>query len=64
MLLLVSALDLMVAYICMELQALCFFVMACTKRYTTLSLEAGVKYFILSAYASALILFGFSWTFG
>ena len=45
-------------YLAIELQSLCFYIMASFKSNNNYSLEAGVKYFILGAFSSGLLLFG------
>eukprot|EP01093_Parvamoeba_rugata_P008584 TRINITY_DN2446_c0_g1_i1.p1 TRINITY_DN2446_c0_g1~~TRINITY_DN2446_c0_g1_i1.p1 ORF type:complete len:111 (-),score=17.92 TRINITY_DN2446_c0_g1_i1:277-609(-) len=51
-------------YLAIELQSLCFYILATLKNYTNFSSEAGVKYFILGAFSSGLLLFGFSLLYG
>jgi len=58
MTLLVSAGDLMTLYVALELQSLCLYVLAAFHRGSSFSTEAGLKYFILGAFASGLLLFG------
>jgi NADH-quinone oxidoreductase subunit N len=53
-----SAYDFLYLYITVELQALCSYVLAASKINSKLSVEAGLKYFIVGAFASALFLFG------
>ena len=50
--------DLVGVYLALELQALCFFVLAAFKRFNEFSLEAGLKYFFLGAFASCFLLLG------
>lgn len=57
---LVSAQTLLMLYLCIELQALCFYVLASYKRQSLISVEAGLKYFSLSAMASGMLLAGFT----
>ena len=64
MLFLVSSLDFISIYLTIELQSLCFYVIACFKRNSEFSTEAGIKYFILGAFSSGLLLFGFSLIYG
>ena len=61
---LVSSYDLILAYLAIELQSLSFYVLATFKRNSAYSTEAGLKYFILGAFASGLILFGSSLIYG
>jgi NADH-quinone oxidoreductase subunit N len=56
--------DLFVIYLALELQNLCFYVLASIKRYSSFSTEAGLKYFLLGAFSSSLFLFGVSIIYG
>jgi NADH-quinone oxidoreductase subunit N len=60
----VSASDLMSLYVGLELQSLSGYVLAAFLRYDTRSSEAGLKYFVLGALASGILLFGVSLTYG
>lgn len=62
--LLISSSDLLSAYLAIELQALSFYVLASFQRRSVFSTEAGLKYFILGAFSSGLILYGFSLIYG
>lgn len=64
MLLMVSAYDLITLYLTIELQSLCFYVMAASKRDSEFSTEAGLKYFLLGAFSSGILLFGCSLVYG
>nr|YP_009317546.1 NADH dehydrogenase subunit 2 [Gelidium sclerophyllum]AOX48998.1 NADH dehydrogenase subunit 2 [Gelidium sclerophyllum] len=64
MLLIVKAYDLLSIYLTLELQALIFYILASFKRTSEFSTEAGLKYFVLGAFASALLLFGSSLIYG
>lgn len=64
MMLMVSANDFLSAYMGLELQSLALYVMATMRRDHTLAAEAGIKYFILGALASGLLLFGVSLIYG
>jgi len=55
----VAANDLLTFYISLEIQALAFYVMATIKKSAAAS-EAGLKYFIIGSFSSALLLFGIS----
>ena len=59
-----SAYDLLSLYLAIELQSLCFYILATLKNYTNFSSEAGIKYFILGAFSSGLLLFGSSIIYG
>jgi NADH-quinone oxidoreductase subunit N len=60
----VSAGDLMSLYIGLELQSLSAYVLAAFQRNDNRSAEAGLKYFVLGALASGILLFGMSLTYG
>ena len=60
MLFLASASDLICVYLAIELQSLCFYVLAGLKRNSEFSTEAGLKYFLLGAFSSGILLFGCS----
>lgn len=62
--LLCSANDFLTAYLALELQSLAFYVLASFKKNSAFSVDAGVKYFILGAFASSLFLFGSSLLYG
>jgi len=48
----------------LELQSFCFYILASLKRYSNLSIEAALKYFILGSFSSAILLFGISLIYG
>ncbi len=60
MMIMISANDLMLLYLSIELQSLSLYVMVALKRDSTRSSEAALKYFILGSIASAIILYGSS----
>jgi proton-translocating NADH-quinone oxidoreductase chain N len=64
MMILVSSYDLLPFYLAIELQSLCFYVLAASKRHSEFSTEAGLKYFLLGAFSSGILLFGFSLIYG
>ena len=64
MLLLVASYDLISLYLALELQSLCLYVLASFKRGSAYSTEAGLKYFIVGAFSSGLLLFGCSLIYG
>jgi NADH-quinone oxidoreductase subunit N len=57
-LLLISCYDLFSIYLLLELQALCFYIIAGIKRNSTFSTEAALKYFITGSFFSCIFLFG------
>jgi NADH-quinone oxidoreductase subunit N len=64
MLMMVSANDLIALYLGLELQNLALYVIAAFRRDNVKSSEAGLKYFVLSALASGLLLYGASLLYG
>ena len=64
MMVMISSNDLIVFYIGLELQSLSLYVLAALNRNSLLSSEAGIKYFILGALSSGLLLFGISYIYG
>ncbi len=60
----VSARDLLTLYIGLELNSLAAYVLAAFLRDDTKSSEAGLKYFVLGALASGILLFGMSLVYG
>ena len=64
MMVMVSSNDLLLMFIGLELQSLGLYVLAALNRNSLLSSEAGIKYFILGALSSGLLLFGISYIYG
>ncbi|MEM8980187.1 MAG: NADH-quinone oxidoreductase subunit NuoN [Pseudomonadota bacterium] len=64
MMVMVSAGDLMALYMGLELQSLSLYVVASLRRDSVKSTEAGLKYFVLGALSSGLLLYGASLTYG
>ncbi len=64
MMTMVSASDLIVLYMGLELQSLALYVVAAFRRDSVRSTEAGLKYFVLGALSSGLLLYGASLTYG
>ena len=60
----VSAGDLLTLYVGLELQSLAAYVLASFMRRDTRSAEAGLKYFVLGALASGILLYGISLLYG
>jgi NADH-quinone oxidoreductase subunit N len=58
MMLLVSSNDFVMLYLAVELLSLSFYVLAAIKRDSQHSTEAALKYFLLGALSSGLLLFG------
>jgi len=64
MMLMVSANDLISLYLGLELQSLALYVIAAFQRESVRSTEAGLKYFVLGALSSGLLLYGASLVYG
>lgn len=64
MLFMVSSYDFISMYLAIELQSLSFYVLAASKRDSEFSTEAGIKYFLLGAFSSGILLFGCSLIYG
>jgi len=64
MAIMVSASDLLTLYVGLELQSLAAYVLASFQRTDTRSAEAGLKYFVLGALASGILLYGISLLYG
>jgi len=64
MLMMISANDLIALYVGLELQSLALYVVAAFKRDSALSAEAGLKYFVLGALSSGMLLYGASLIYG
>jgi len=61
---LVASYDMISLYLAIEMQSLCLYVLAASKKDSSFSAEAGLKYFILGSFSSALLLFGISVLYG
>src|SRR5947209_2711125 len=64
MMVMVSANDLITLYLGLELQSLALYVVAAFDRDSVRSTEAGLKYFVLGALASGMLLYGASLIYG
>ena len=64
MMMMVSAGDLMSLYMGLELQSLALYVIAALRRDSAKSSEAGLKYFVLGALSSGILLYGASLVYG
>ncbi len=64
MMLMISANDLIALYLGLELQSLSLYVVAAINRDSTRSTEAGLKYFVLGALSSGMLLYGASLIYG
>ena len=64
MMIMISSYDLIVFYMGLELQSLSLYVLVSFNRDSSRSTEAGLKYFVLSALSSGLLLYGCSLIYG
>jgi NADH-quinone oxidoreductase subunit N len=64
MMLLISAADLIALYLGLELMSLALYVVAAIDRESVTSTEAGLKYFVLGALSSGMLLYGASLIYG
>src|SRR5713226_7326509 len=64
MMVLISATDLIALYLGLELMSLCLYVLAAIQRDSVRSTEAGLKYFVLGALSSGMLLYGASLIYG
>ncbi|MGB0682789.1 MAG: NADH-quinone oxidoreductase subunit NuoN [Magnetovibrionaceae bacterium] len=64
MMMMISANNLMSLYMGLELQSLSLYILASFQRDDTRSTEAGLKYFVLGALASGMLLYGMSLVYG
>ena len=64
MMLMISANDLISLYVGLELQSLALYVTAAIRRDTVKSTESGLKYFVLGALSSGMLLYGASMIYG
>ena len=64
MMMMVSANNLLSLYLGLELQSLCLYVIAAFHRDSLRSSEAGLKYFVLGALSSGMLLYGISIIYG
>jgi len=64
MMFLSSSNELLSLYICLELTTIPLFVLAAFYKDNKLSVESGIKYFVIGAFASGLLLYGMSFLYG
>ncbi len=61
---LVSAIDFIFIFVALELVTISFYVLVSFTRKNPVTLEAGVKYLVLSALSTAFLVYGITWLFG
>jgi len=59
-----SAIDFVMIFVSLELVTISFYVLVAFMRRNAFSLEAGVKYLILSALSTGFLVYGITWIFG
>jgi len=64
MMLMISANDMIALYLGLELQSLALYVVAAINRDSARATEAGLKYFVLGALSSGMLLYGISLVYG
>jgi NADH-quinone oxidoreductase subunit N len=64
MILMAAAADLVMFFLGLELMSICFYVLAGFSRSNLLSNEAGLKYFLLGAFATGFLLYGIALIYG
>ncbi len=64
MMMMISANDMIAVYLGLELQSLSLYVIASIKRDSSRATEAGLKYFVLGALSSGMLLYGMSLVYG
>jgi NADH-quinone oxidoreductase subunit N len=55
---LISSCDFLIAYLVLEMQALSFYILACFRKNSSFSTDAGLKYFVLGSFVSCIYLMG------
>jgi NADH-quinone oxidoreductase subunit N len=61
---LVSAIDFIFIFVALELVTISFYVLVSFTRRNPMTLEAGMKYLVLSALSTAFLVYGIAWIFG
>ena len=64
MMVMASAKDLVTIFVALELVTVSFYVLVAFMRRSAMSLEAGVKYLILGALSTGLLVYGIAWLYG
>ena len=63
MLFIIQTSDFFLFFLGLEIQSLIFYILAGLKRYSNLSIESSLKYFIYGSYSSCIMLFGISFIY-
>lgn len=64
MLILISTIDLFIAFIALEVQTITLYIMIGLKRYSNLSIEAAQKFFFFAAFSSCCFALGLALMYG
>jgi len=64
MMVMASAIDIITIFVALELVTVSFYTLVAFLRRNALSLEAGVKYLILGALSTGLLVYGIAWLYG
>jgi NADH-quinone oxidoreductase subunit N len=64
MLLLISAANMVIVFLGMEIMSIPLYIMAALRRSSNRSVEAGAKYFLMGAFASGFLLYGIALVYG
>ena len=64
LLLFISSKDLLISFLALEIQSLSFYVLASSNKTSPVSVEAGLKYFILGSISSGIFLIGLAVVYG
>jgi NADH-quinone oxidoreductase subunit N len=64
MMMLVSSVHLLAIYVSLELSSYCLYILVALRRGKDMGLEAGIKYFLIGIFASAVMLFGLALLYG
>lgn len=51
-------------YLALELQSICFYILAAGKPRVLESIQAGIKYFVIGSFSSAIFIYGISYIYG
>jgi NADH-quinone oxidoreductase subunit N len=64
MMMLVSSVHLLAIYVALELSSYCLYILVALRRDKDVGIEAGIKYFLIGIFASAVMLFGLALLYG
>ncbi|HIA02175.1 MAG TPA: NADH-quinone oxidoreductase subunit N [Myxococcales bacterium] len=64
MMVMVCATHMITLFLGLEIMSISIYILVCVKRTSAFSAEAGLKYFVLGSFASALLIFGIAYIYG